>query len=202
MILQGEDLLTRLDVKDLRRAVAAGGNVLAVMAESHAADDTLVGERVDQVDVKNALNLGVEDGVPVIASLLVVRSNRINLEITKRVSHGRRAWAEAVVGRRVADLRRSISRIRRRGVDLRSGRTNGVRGSADTATSSRTWRSGGLRRLRANAVWGRRTLGVALLVRRLLGVGMRRAWETRRALTHLMLRAHLLLRRPMLLRRS
>lgn len=193
VVLEDADLFASLDIKDLSRAVAAGGDVLAVVAEADAADDALVGEGVDEVDIEDALDLGVEDGVPVIAGLLVVGGDSVNLEVAQGVSHGGGTGAEAVVGGGMADLRRSISGICRRRVDLRGGRADGVGGTADAAASPGAGRGGGLGRLRAHAVGGR-ALGVALLVLRLLGVGVRGAGRARRAGGHLvLLRAHLLL---------
>jgi len=43
-------------------------------------------ERVDQVDIENALDLGVEDGVPFIARLLVVRSKGIQVKFPEDIT--------------------------------------------------------------------------------------------------------------------
>ena len=82
VILKNADLLSSLDIENLGRTVATSGNILAVMAETNAADDTLVSQGVYQVDVKDALDLRVENGVPVVASLLVVRCHSIDLKIS------------------------------------------------------------------------------------------------------------------------
>lgn len=197
MILENTNLLTSLHVKDLGRSVATSRNILSIMTESDAAHNTFVVERVDKVDVENALHLRVEDGIPVLARLLVVRSHRINFEIAQGVSHrGRtRATHASMVGSRVADLgRRRVSGIRDRSVDLRSRRSDGIRRSADTS-SARARRGSALGRLRGHAV-GDWAWGVALGVRSLLGVGVRRRdRKARWSLTHLMLRSHLLLLR-------
>lgn len=195
VVLQDANLFASLDVKDLGGAIAAGGNVLAVVAKSHAADDALVGERMDQIDVENTLDGRVENGVPVAALLLVVRRDRFDLEVTERIADAARA-DHALVRGRVADLRRGIRGIRRRGVDLRGGRASGRAADASTA---RAGRSGALGRLRGHAVGA---LGIAT-VGRLLGVGVRRARHAGRTLRHLVLRAHLLvLGRSVLLRGS
>ncbi len=150
---------------------------------------------MDQVDVEDTLNGRVEDGVPVAAVLLVVRGDRLDLEVAERIADTARA-DHALVRSRVADLRRGIRRIRRGGVDL--GRGRAARGTA-YASTARAGRRGALGRLRAHAVGA---LGVAA-VGRLLGVGVRRAGHAWRALCHLVLRTHLLLLgRSVLLRRS
>lgn len=218
VVLEDAHLFARLDVKDLGRLVAAGGDVLAVVAEPDAADDALVGERVDQVDVEDALDLRVEDGIPVVARLLVVRCHGVDLEVAQRVADGRGRGAGAahasVVRRRVAHLRGlSIAGIGDGGVDLGRGRPDSIRRPAD-APAARARRCGAWRRLRAHAV-GHGALGIGLLLvgRLLLGLlllllllcvgvrgGNRQSW---RALGHLVVvRAHLLvLRRSLGLRR-
>lgn len=182
------------------------------MAKANTADNALVGEGVDQVDIQNALHLRVEDGIPVVARLLVVRRDGVDFEITQGVADGRGRGAgthASVIRRRMAHLRRlSIAGIRHGGVDLRGRRPDGVRGPVD---GSATWagRRGALRRLRAHAVGhdGARALGIGLLlVWRLLlrgllllllllrvgvGRGDGQSWG---ALSHLVVvRAHLLI---------
>lgn len=213
MVLQDAHLLTSLDIENLGRLVAAGGDILAVVAEANAANDALVGERVDQVDIQDALHLRVEDGIPVVARLLVVRRNGVDFEVTQRVADGRGRGAgthASVIRRRVAHLRRlSIARIGHGGVDLRGRRPDSVRGAVD---GSATWtgRRGALRRLRAHAighdgagalriglllVWRLLLRGLLLLLLLLLRVGVgrghRQSWG---ALSHLVVvRAHLLI---------
>lgn len=212
MVLQDAHLLTSLDIEDLGRLVAAGGDILAVVAEANAANDALVGERVNQVDIQDALHLRVEDGIPVVARLLVVRRNGVDFKVAQRVADGRGRGAgthASVVRRRVAHLRRlSIAGIRHGGVDLGGRGPDGVWRAVD---GSATWagRRGALRRLRAHAVGhdGAGALGIGLLLvwglllrRRLLlllllrvGVG-RRHWQSWGSLSHLVVvRAHLLI---------
>jgi len=55
----------RLDIEDLRRAVAASGNKPPIKAESHTANHTLVGQVVDQVHVKDTPRAWVEHCEPV-----------------------------------------------------------------------------------------------------------------------------------------
>lgn len=194
VVLKNTHLLTGLHVEDLGRAVASGGDILAVVAESDTAYDAFVGERVNQVDVEDSLDLRVKDGIPVVSSLLIMRRDGIHFEITQGIAHRRcaRTTHATVIGCWVADLWRGVGRVGRRSVDLGGGRANGVWWAANT-TSVRSRRSGALRRLTTDAV------GSGLRVSRLVGtlrVGMRRAGQTRR-LAHLMLlrTTHLLLLR-------
>ena len=180
VILEHADLLACLDVEDLRRSIAARCNILTIVAESDAAHDAFVGEGVDQVHVQDALNLGIKDGVPVGARLLVVRRNSVNFEVAERIADGRCAGAThaRMVRRRVANLRGlSASRVGDRGVDLRRRGPNGVWWSADTSPT-RPWGRRALGGLRSHAV-GDGTLRIALLVGGLLGIRM--WWWDRKA---------------------
>lgn len=169
VILQHADLVSRDDVVDLSRLVATSRDVLAIHAEANTADNALVGQGVDQVHIEHAWNSRVEDDKPIIPCLLVLRGQTLDIEITKSVVGRvmRLGHPGVVRGRVGADLRRlaraSGSRIRNRGVDLRS------RGAT-------TWRSTGstaLARPRAGGALGRLgretarrwALGVLLLER-------------------------------------
>jgi hypothetical protein len=66
------DGVTSLDVEDLSRAVATGGNISTVQTETHAAHDTLMRQVVDQVDVENTSRSRIEDGKPVASLFLQV----------------------------------------------------------------------------------------------------------------------------------
>lgn len=65
LVLEDADLLSGNNVENLSRSVAARRNIFAIMAESDAADNTLVLEGVDQVNVKDARHARVEDGKPI-----------------------------------------------------------------------------------------------------------------------------------------
>ena len=71
--------MSGLDIEDLRRAVTAGRDEAAVQAESHTADDTLVGKVVDQVDVEHTAGTRVEDGEPITTFLLQVLRELLNV---------------------------------------------------------------------------------------------------------------------------
>jgi hypothetical protein len=107
VILKNADLLASLYVEDLGGAVAASRDVLAVMAEAHAADDALMNEGVYEVNVKHALHLRVENGVPISAELLVLSWERFDIEVTEVVTNRRgsaRATHASMVGGRMANL--------------------------------------------------------------------------------------------------
>lgn len=89
MVFQDAHLLTSLDIENLGRLVAASGDVLAVVAKANTANNALVGERVDQVDIQNALHLRVENGIPVVTRLLVMRRDGVDFEVTQSVADGR-----------------------------------------------------------------------------------------------------------------
>jgi len=65
--LEVTDLLTRLDIEDLSRSIATSRYMLSVTAETDAADDTRMGQVMNQLYVKNTLYFWVEHGIPVIA---------------------------------------------------------------------------------------------------------------------------------------
>lgn len=65
LILQRRHLLARLHVVDLRRAVAARGQVLAIAAEANAADHAVMSQVMHQVHIQHALHFGVEHCEPI-----------------------------------------------------------------------------------------------------------------------------------------
>lgn len=73
VVLQHADLVSRDDIVDLGRLVAASRDVLAIHAEANTADDALVGQGMDQVHIEHAWNSRVEDDEPIIPCLLVLR---------------------------------------------------------------------------------------------------------------------------------
>lgn len=83
IILQGGDKQTGSDVEDLRRAVAASGNVFTIGAKSHAADDAIVLEMVDKLDIQHARNFGIENGKPVLTLFLMGRRDLVEVEFTQ-----------------------------------------------------------------------------------------------------------------------
>lgn len=126
MIFKHANLFTGLNIENLSGSVAASCNIFAVVTKSNTANDTFVVERVDEVDIKDSLHLRIEDGVPILASLLVVGSHSINLKVAKCVSHSRcmRPAHSTVVGSRVANLRRSrTSRVGNGSINLGGCRT-------------------------------------------------------------------------------
>lgn len=89
-ILEMRDRVSVLHIEDLRGAVAARRNVATVQTEAHTADDTLMGQVVDEVDVKHTPGPGVEDGIPVVALALVLSRQLLDVEIGQTVSLGER----------------------------------------------------------------------------------------------------------------
>ena len=96
--------LAGLYVEDLRRPVAASRNVLPIVAEAHAADDALVMERVNQINVQQARDLLVEDTDPIVASLLVVGRDLVDVELTQNAPWLGMVVHAAAVRCGVADL--------------------------------------------------------------------------------------------------
>lgn len=206
VILKNADLLSRVHVEDLCGSVAASGDVLTVKAESNTADDAVMLQRMKHIDIENTLNLGVEHGMPISTSLLVLRRNGVNVDVCQVVAHRRRRTAgrsthSGMIRSRLAYLRRL--RIWHRSVDLGSGGPGAI-GRAAHATTARTRRRCALRCLRSYAV-RHGALGIRLVVKRtgLLLLLLRsnvRWWESSRSLRHLVLRSHLLLRWTMRMR--
>jgi len=199
VVLKHANLFTSLNIKDLGRSIATSCNILAIMAEPNAAHDTLVVERVDKVYIQNTLDLGVENRIPILSSLLVVRGHRIDFKIAESVANGgsMRASHSTVFGSRMADLRGGCtSRVRHGRVDLRSSRSNGTWWTTDTPSTGAG--RGGALRLGAHPV-GNGARRIVLRVRSLLRVGVRRRnRQSRRPLAHLVLRSQrLFLRRGM-----
>lgn len=99
------------------------------MAESHAADDTSVMERVDQINVKHAGDVLVEDADPIFACLLVVGRNLVNVEFAQNTPRLGMVVHAAVLRCGVADLwRLSGARVGDGSIDLGCGRANRGRG--------------------------------------------------------------------------
>ena len=87
IVLKNADLLSAVDIEDLSRSVAASGNVLAIVAEANAADDALVLQSVEQINVKNPWNLRVEDGEPIRLDLLLVVREALEVQLCQCISN-------------------------------------------------------------------------------------------------------------------
>ena len=186
LILQDAELLASLHIVDLSRTVAAGGNVLAIHAEPHAANNALMLESMDQLNIQYPGNSCVEDDPPIILHLLDMIWEAVRIKFAQSVGLSRRGWRLVVLshpgvvrGRMGWDLRR-LSRaavIRDRSVDLGSSRAASGR-STDAALAARSRRSSALGWLRREVT---RSLGslILLLEGRLLG---RRRGRGRRTL--------------------
>jgi hypothetical protein len=139
--LKGGYILAGSNVEDLSRSVATSGNVLAISAESHTANNTVVNQVVNELNVQHTLHLRVENSVPIGTFAFLGSREIIWVPIGQGVSWALtdklscRCWAR--------DLRRSA----RGGVVelmslLGSGRS---RWSSATAFAG-TWRCSGWRR--------------------------------------------------------
>ena len=80
------NLLSSVDIKNLRTAVAPRRYESAVMAEANAAHHALVCEIVHEVNIKPAWHAWVENCVPVLALALEVRWELVRLEIRQLIS--------------------------------------------------------------------------------------------------------------------
>lgn len=87
IVLENADLLSSVDIEDLGRSVAASGDVLAIVAEAHAADDALVLQSVEQINVKNPWNLRVEDGEPIRLDLLLVVWEALEVQLCQCIAN-------------------------------------------------------------------------------------------------------------------
>lgn len=159
---------------------------------------------MDQIDVKNAGDVLVEDGKPVIAHLLIVGGQAIHVQLAEGVVWRRRRrlvldnGATVVGGGMVGHLRRlARAGIGHRRIDL--GRRWATRRRASYASTLGAGRGRALRRLRREAARGRALGRILLAKRRLLRRRRRRrrrpSKSGRRRLRHLMLRWLLVLRR-------
>jgi hypothetical protein len=64
-ILKGRDVQASGHIKDLGGSIATGSHVFSVPAKSHAADNTVMHQMVDELYVQDSLDFRIEDGVPV-----------------------------------------------------------------------------------------------------------------------------------------
>jgi hypothetical protein len=141
LILKGGYILAGSDIKNLSRSITASGDVFAIATESDAANNTVVNQVVDELNVQYSLHFGVEDCVPIGTFPFLGGRKIIWVPVGERV-----AWTftdKLSCGCRARDLRRSA----RGGVVelmslLRSGRSWW---SSATAFSG-SWRRSGWRR--------------------------------------------------------
>lgn len=143
-ILQSRNILAGGNIEDLSRTVASGRNVLAIAAESHAADDAVMDKMVHQLDVQNSLHLRVENRIPVGTLPLLRRRQVVRVPVGETVS-GTLPHESLTGRRRTRDLRRS-SRI-------------GISELVALLGSCGTWRAcSSLSGTGGSGWWGRRTV--------------------------------------------
>jgi hypothetical protein len=87
-VLEMCDWVSGIDLEDLSRAVAASGYKAAVETEAHTAHDALVGKVVDQVNVQHTLCARIEDGEPILALLLKVLWQLLNIQVGQDIALG------------------------------------------------------------------------------------------------------------------
>lgn len=85
-VLEVSDGVAGLDVEDLGRAVAACRNIATIKTEAYTADDALMRQVVDQVDVEHTPGARVEDGEPIAALLLQVLRKLLDVEIGQNIT--------------------------------------------------------------------------------------------------------------------
>ena len=81
IILQMAHLISGINVKDLRTAIAACGNKSSIMTEADAAHYALMRKIVHQVDIKSPVHTRIEHSVPVITLFLEMRWKFVRLEV-------------------------------------------------------------------------------------------------------------------------
>ena len=82
VILEHADLLSGDNVENLSTFVTSGSNVLAISREANAADDGLVLEGVEQVDIKELWHSWVENGEPISINLLLALRQALEIELS------------------------------------------------------------------------------------------------------------------------
>jgi hypothetical protein len=152
------DLLASLDIEDLSRAVAASSDESSITTETNTADDTLMGQVMDELNIQDAADAGVEDGVPILTFALEVVGQSLDLQIYQLVATATKLLCVLLVLRQGEDLL-LLGESRRRG-GARHGRGPWVRvccvllgGSRDARGTARV--GSGLARARRGCRLGR-----------------------------------------------
>ena len=145
LVLKSRDVLSGGHVKDLRRPIAARGQVLAVTAEANAANNTVMDKVVHQLHVQNALHFRVENRIPV-SSLTLLRDGQVigvpvSQHVTRALSKHGLAW------------RRGARNLRRRARIRVSKLMRLLRGSWTRRRARPLWARGGRRRRRRAIAW-------------------------------------------------
>lgn len=85
--MKNAHLLASDNIENLGRSVATGGNILAIMTETNAADNTLVVEIVDKINVQHTRDFWVEDCEPIRLDLLQMRRKALEVQLGERISN-------------------------------------------------------------------------------------------------------------------
>lgn len=81
LILKDTNLLARINFVDLGRSIASSGNISAVGAEPHAANNTLVLQGMNKLHINHARHRAVEDDPPVVSDLLEILLNPLWVKV-------------------------------------------------------------------------------------------------------------------------
>lgn len=101
IVLQLANLLAVTRVKDLCAPVTPSGHVATIMREADAAYDRLMDEVVKKLDIQDASNSRVEDGVPIIPLSLQMIGKSQRVQVGQHIAniHGTSAAGQVVSGR-------------------------------------------------------------------------------------------------------
>lgn len=78
-VLQLDNFVAGCNFEDLSRAIATSSHVFSILTKSHAADNTIVMEIGDQLDIEDTAHVGIENSIPVIPFTLLVRTHIVRL---------------------------------------------------------------------------------------------------------------------------
>jgi len=104
------DFLASVDIVYLGRAIAACGNVLAILAKAHTTYDTFVQKVVKKLDIKHSGQIWVEDSKPIASYTLLFRRQVIRVQVGQFVANSLRS-IETTTWRSGASYLRRCSRI-------------------------------------------------------------------------------------------
>lgn len=105
LILERGHILAGAHVEDLRRAIAARRQILAIATETNAAHDAVVDQVVHQLHVEHARHFGVKYGKPIGTLTLLSRGQIIEVPVRQHVT-GPLAHQRLARRRRAGNLRR------------------------------------------------------------------------------------------------
>lgn len=87
LILQGSKLLAIGYLKDLCRSIASSSDFCSIVAKSNATNHAFMGKIADQLDIKHASDVRIEDCIPVLALALLICSDFIGVQFRKHIAN-------------------------------------------------------------------------------------------------------------------